>query len=394
MKILHTVEFYSPSVGGMQEVVKQLSERLVQNGHQVTVATKLLPARCQKNLNGVQVEEFNISGNYARGMTGEVERYQRFLIDSPFDVITNFAAQQWATDAMLPVLEKISARKVFVPTGFSGLYSSLYRNYFISMKGWMKQYDRNVFLSSDYRDINYARENGVRNAVIIPNGANEVEFLAEPICDIRARLGIPHNHILILLVGSHTGLKGHAEVIRIFSKTQIKDATLLIVANDSGGGCARACNIRKVFFNKWPKRKLDRKCLIITTLSRQETIAAYHGADLFLFPSNIECSPLVLFECMASRTPFLSTDVGNAAEIVNWSNSGVILPTTIDMSGYSRVLIEPAAKILAQVALDSDRRIALADNGFKVWQKRFTWDKISKEYESLYTRIVQGEICT
>ena len=42
MKILHTVEFYHPSVGGMQEVVKQLSERLVRLGHNVTVATSQL----------------------------------------------------------------------------------------------------------------------------------------------------------------------------------------------------------------------------------------------------------------------------------------------------------------------------------------------------------------
>ena len=35
MKILHTVEFYHPSIGGMQEVVKQLSERLVLLGHEL-----------------------------------------------------------------------------------------------------------------------------------------------------------------------------------------------------------------------------------------------------------------------------------------------------------------------------------------------------------------------
>ncbi|MFH1005826.1 MAG: hypothetical protein V1781_10125 [Bacteroidota bacterium] len=39
MKILHTVESYYPSVGGMQEVVKQISEQLVKMGHSVTVAT-------------------------------------------------------------------------------------------------------------------------------------------------------------------------------------------------------------------------------------------------------------------------------------------------------------------------------------------------------------------
>jgi len=40
MKILHTVESYTPSINGMQQVVKQLSERLVLLGHDVTVATR------------------------------------------------------------------------------------------------------------------------------------------------------------------------------------------------------------------------------------------------------------------------------------------------------------------------------------------------------------------
>ncbi len=42
MNILHTSEFYSPGVGGEQEVVKQLSERLAARGHEVTVATTRL----------------------------------------------------------------------------------------------------------------------------------------------------------------------------------------------------------------------------------------------------------------------------------------------------------------------------------------------------------------
>ena len=73
MKILHTVEFYHPSVGGMQEVVRQISERLVALGHQVTVATTALPERTEKEINGVKIVEFKISGNAVRGMSGETD---------------------------------------------------------------------------------------------------------------------------------------------------------------------------------------------------------------------------------------------------------------------------------------------------------------------------------
>jgi len=130
MRILHTVEFYDPSVGGMQEVVKQLSERLVTLGHDVTVATTKLPNRKSLEFNGVRIVEFAISGSLVRGLSGEVERYKKFLVESKFDVVTNFAAQQWATDLALGVLDKIKAKKVFVPTGFSGFYLPEYQDYF------------------------------------------------------------------------------------------------------------------------------------------------------------------------------------------------------------------------------------------------------------------------
>src|SRR3989344_6830523 len=199
MKILHAVEFYSPALGGMAEVVRQLSERLAAFGHDVTVATTTLPERKDKTINGVKIAEFNLAGNYSVGIHGDAKSYERFLTDSNFDVVTNFAAQQWSTDIVLPILDRIPAKKVFVPTGFSGLHSPTYADYFEKMKLWMRGYDVNVFLSADYQDVIFARTNGIEKIRLIPNGAGE-EFLAPPDPTFRKRLGIPEDAFLLLLV--------------------------------------------------------------------------------------------------------------------------------------------------------------------------------------------------
>jgi L-malate glycosyltransferase len=389
MRVLHTVQFYHPSVGGMQEVVKQLSERLVKLGHEVTVATSRFPGRIENPLNGVRIVEFDISGNLASRLRGEVETYRRFLLENDFDVITNFAAQQWATDIALPLLDKIRAAKVFVPTGFSGFFSEQYRNYFSAMKSWMHKYDMNVFLSADYRDINFAHDCGVKNITVIPNGAGEEEFLCEPAIDIRALLGIPRDKFLILHVGSHTGLKGHAEAMKIFSMARIRNAILLIIANGFDG-CANSCKIRKTFANMRLKWQGGGKQLIMLSLPRMETIAAYREADLFLFPSRLECSPLVLFECMASRTPYLTTDVGNAREIIEWSGGGILLPTTKDASGCVRADVGGSAVLLEDIYGNRKKRQLMQDAGFLAWQERFTWSKIAGAYEDLYRMLVAG----
>ena len=60
MRILFCCEFYAPSVGGVQEVVKQIAERLVIRGHEVTVATRKLPSREFDELNGVKIVGFDV----------------------------------------------------------------------------------------------------------------------------------------------------------------------------------------------------------------------------------------------------------------------------------------------------------------------------------------------
>src|SRR5512139_2230 len=97
LSILHTVEFYAPHVGGAEAVVARLSEGLAARGHRVTVATSADPGRSFRELRGVAVEGFAVEGRAADGITGEVDRYRRFLLESDCDVAMSYAAQQWAT---------------------------------------------------------------------------------------------------------------------------------------------------------------------------------------------------------------------------------------------------------------------------------------------------------
>lgn len=390
MKILHTVEFYHPSVGGMQEVVKQLSERLISLGHEVTVATTRLPERKFNIINGVQIIDFEVSGNLANGLRGDVDEYQQFLKQSSFDIVTNFAAQQWATDVAITMLGEISGKKVFVPTGFSELYNPTFNDYFEGMKNWLHQYDMNVFLSDNYRDINFARDCGVTKATVIPNGASEVEFLASGSCDLREKLDVSHDDFMVLHVGSHTGKKGHAAAMNIFAGAKINKARLIIIANDYPGGCGLSCQLRAKFYNsKFKIFGIDKR-IVVTSLLREDTVAAYKTSDLFLFPSEIECSPLVLFECMASKTPFLSTDVGNSKEIALWSGGGHILPTIVDKNGYSHADESLSQKLVFDLWKDNKKRVRMADAGFASWRERFTWEEIARKYEDLYFMLCEN----
>ncbi|HOV12973.1 MAG TPA: glycosyltransferase family 4 protein [Spirochaetota bacterium] len=421
MNILHIVEHYYPFKSGMSEVVKQISENLTDFGHKITVATGFNPERKTNLINGVKIEEFNISGNWATGFIGsqiETSRYIDFVLNGNFDIVTLFAAQQWGTDLILPLLNKIKGKKVFVPTGFSGLYIPMFNEYFKNMKEWIRQFDCSVFLSNDYKDINFAKENNVSydKIVVIPNGASKKDFLTTENIEIKNKLSISPNDFLIISVGGHTALKGHKEAIKIFEKSKIKNCVFVIVGNkiekqlfkinfkniiklllfsffkrNIGLGCQYACKHSEKKFNKSILRLFDKKKLIITDLTREETLALYKIADIFLFPSNIECSPIVLFESCASQTPFLTSDVGNSKEIIEWTEGGILLPTKKDKKGYSYAEINKSAKILENICKDKDLRENLKKRGFENWSEKFTWEEISKKYESLYLTLTSKQ---
>lgn len=390
MKIVHCVESYHPNVGGMQEVVKQLSERLATLGHQVTVATRYNPDRNFSELNGVKIETFKIVGNPRKVESEEDQRYVDYLLNLDADVVTFFAAQQWATNLALPILGKIKAKKVSVPTGYSGLYWPEFKEYFEAMKTQIHGYDMNVYLSHDYRDINFARDNQVKHMTVIPNGAAEDEFLPDATIDVRKELGIPKDDFLLLLVGSYTGWKGHKEAIELFLRSNLKQATLLMIGNNYEYFKRQYVKHPKLFFLMLLNKLFGSKKVIFNYFPRKFTVAAYKQANLFLFPSNVECSPIVLFECAAAKLPFISTDVGNTPEIAQWTKGGIIMPTTKDEGGFSHVKIEEGVKLLNALYADEQQRTRMAEESFAIWKQKYSWEVIAKEYEQLYLSLLNG----
>jgi len=435
MKFLFCCEFYHPSVGGVQEVMRQLAERMVQRGHQVTVATTQLKVETFKEWNGVKIEHFTVSGNEARGFVGDVEHYRDFVLSFPADAILIKAAQQWTFDALFPVLDQIKVRKVFIPCGFSGLYDPIYRDYFERLPEILAKFDRLIFYANRYRDIDYCRAHGLTKLSFIPNGASESEFKnVEPSPDFRKHLGIAEDSFIFSTVGSRTGVKGHKEIAEAFVqlKTNGKRVTLVLNGNYNIAPAADAPNtkqplgrtlsyfasrainfvsregiyralrraagmairsFKKRFDQETPEDPLIKyvrlvahdqsKQVLITNLPRGEVVDLFKASDLFVFASNIEYSPLVLYEAAAAGTPFLTIPVGNSQEIAEITGAGIVCPATKDSYGYSHVDPPTLAEAMAAAMNNPSLLARLGLAGRKSWEERFTWEKIASQYEAI-----------
>lgn len=391
MKILHLSSQYFPSKGGAQEVVKQLSERLAEKGHQVTVATQTHQQRKTNIINNVTIEEFDISGNAAKGYKStevEINRYKEFLINSDFDIVMGYAAQQWSVDILLEIIDEIKYKKVIAPCGYSSLKDARYKKYFKDLPHKLKKLDTAIYHSNTYQDIEFARTNKIRKLNVISNAADESEFMSKLNNNVKSELGIKDSNLIILSVGTHTGIKGHKETIDIFQKANLSNATLVINGYASENGCAKSCKIKSMLHKVNPGNLINNNQIILLDLDRDKLVDLYKQADIFLFTSNIECSPLVLFEACASKTPFLSTDVGNTKEIADWTKGGIIIKTK-KKHNYASVDVESGIKELKRLSSDPDLRLKLANSGYKSWKQKFQWQHVADKYEKLYLELVE-----
>ena len=130
------------------------------------------------------------------------------------------------------------------------------------------------------------------------------------------------------------------------------------------------------------------KRAVVVDLPRPELVQAYLNSDLFVFASNIEYSPLVLFEAAAAGLPFLSVPVGNAEEIARWTGAGEICPAPRDALGYTRPDPAVLARHIESLAVRADDRRSYGETGKRSWRERFTWEKITDRYEEVFLQLL------
>jgi glycosyltransferase involved in cell wall biosynthesis len=328
------------------------------------------------------------------------------------------AAQQWTFDALIPVLDRMTKPKIFVPCGFSGFFEPAFSEYYRRMPELLMKFDHLIYYASDYRDINLAREHELSNLTVLPNGASEREFDVPADPEFRARHRIPENAFTVLTVGSLTGLKGHRALAEAFALARFprgRPAVLLLNGNAPRESASLRSNLsllaksalqraglggvlKTLGFTLAPNlqdlvtcinREAPVKRAMLVDLPRLELVQAYLNSDLFVFASNVEYSPLVLYESAAAGLPFLSVPAGNAEEIARWTGAGEICPAPRDARGYTRPEPATLAKHMESLASREQDRKAYSEAGRRNWRDQFTWQRIALRYEDVFVRLLE-----
>ncbi len=366
MRIAHTVEFYRPRLGGAERVVERLSSHLGARGHSVTVLTSAISGvPLEEELNGVRVRCFDVRGNAATGIRGEVERFTQELTEGLYDVVLNYACQSWPTDLTFRSLDEVSGVKILAPCGYSGLKQSglkrtLYRSYFRQLPSLLKRYDAVVYHSRDYIDYLQGQAWGLTNGVVIPNGVDLGEFEQLEIRETRDDALWPE----VVSIGNHYRVKNHRDFFRLaeaFKRQPIR-FSLVATPEKTRRGCFGSC-VREA------KRTGVR---LVDGRDRGQVLSALVRSRALVITSHLECAPLTALETMAAGVPFVSYDVGCVRDFPG----GIIVDTLDEMARALRELITDERLW---------RRLSRAGRYFTA---KHDWAALADNYESLYVHLV------
>lgn len=314
MKILQVCPGYFPALGGLEQHVRNISERLARE-HEVTVfaadPSGKLPR--EEEINGVLVRRFkSFSPNNAYHISFEMLRELR---SSEFDVVHGHSYHAFPL-----FFSRYARRKRFIVTAhYHRRGHSMVRDFLIKL---YKSFGRKIFQEADkiIAVSNYEKDllmgdfkiDGDK-IVVIPSGINLGDF-----GNLERK---EKGHKTILCVGRLEEYKGVQHVVGALPLLD-KGIRLEIV----GKGSYKEKLIRLA-----GKLGVEDRVDFYQDLPKRELLARYVSADLFMLLSKYEAFGTVVAEALASKTPCI---VANTSALKEWVDNencfGIDYPISSD----------------------------------------------------------------
>jgi len=317
MRIAQVCHRYFPYIGGVEEHVRNISERLADK-HYVEVFTTDPSGKLPKEeiINGVKVRRFiSWAPNEAYYFSGKLKEYLMRNSDS-FDVM--HAHNYHAFPALYAAQSKSRNKLVFTPhyhgTGHTFFRSLLHIPYKFFGKNIFDKADRVVCVSNYERNlVMKCFKVDEEKVVVIPNGVNLEEF--------RSLKKRSKNYRVILHVSRLEKYKGTQYLLKALPKLD-NDIVVEIV----GKGPYKESLVKLA-----RNLGVENRVRFFHDLPRQELLQKYADADLFVILSEHEAYGITVAEALASKTPCI---VANTSALKEWVDNencfGINYPIILD----------------------------------------------------------------
>lgn len=320
MKILQVTPRYPPQSGGVETHVKEISERFVDRGHEVTVVTADAGKNGERRerRNGVLVRRYrSVAHDDSMHICPQIMMTVR---RSDADVVH---AHNYHSFPLLFAALGVGDRRFVVTTHYHGESANSVRDWLlllyrpfgqwtvrcaddvIAVSGWEKEQ-----LSSDF-DV---------KATVIPNGVDVERFAStEPV-----KRGRPY----LLTVGRLEEYKGVQYVIR--SLTEVPEHDLLVAGSGS---------YREELERIAREEAVEDRVKFLGYVDEKELPRLYAGAEVYVTMSKFEAYGMTVPEALATGTPCV---VREAGALTDWTDHSGVVTVASTLSTKLREAIESA----------------------------------------------------
>ncbi len=388
MKIIFTTHTYWPRKDGVQYVTQYLAEGLAKQGHKVIVFTPQNTSNdtISEKHNGVYIIRPFFIQKYTMYF-GKNEIYKELLLKEceDADCLINCAVQSPFNNFVLPLLNRISCRKVLY---LHGVYDYRFpknlrlkarvKKILLNLR-WYVFYQRNaknfsnydlmINITNDNLNENFFNKLGVNVEKKIINNAVEdfnLNYVSHDLCEKYTFL----NHRFFLDVANFNERKNQIMLINAYEKFYIEthsDVQLVLIGGTVGNdGKEYVKECKKIISTLESKDQIH----ILENISRDDTQVFIKECFCATMTSTYEVYPIFLAEALSCAHPFISTNVGSVAAI----QGGLIAETIHDFTEKMKI-----------ITVNQDLYESLSNTGKKFAEINFSQQEKISELE----RIIQ-----
>ena len=226
---------------------------------------------------------------------------------------------------------------------------------------------------------------GVDDARIetIPNGIDPDEYRPVERPDVLRRYGVDPDVPYVLFVGRITRQKGIVHLVRALR--HLRPGTQTVLA----AGAPDTPEIAAEMTAAVEAARADAPGPVVwieEMVPREDVIALYAHAAVFVCPSVYEPFGIINLEAMACETAVVASDVGGIPGIVVDGETGLLVPLALegpepaDPDRFSRDLADAVNRLLAA----PDRARAMGRAGRQRVEARFSWAAVARRTLAFY----------
>ncbi len=221
------------------------------------------------------------------------------------------------------------------------------------------------------RFLNKKRHVPAHKIRVIPYGVDLKKYKVDNNSEIRKKMGLNGQNLVIGVVGRLHPQKGHIYLIEA-SERIIKEfpEVKFVFAGDGA--------LREELEKRIQDKNLEKNFLLLGY--RSDIPEVLKSLDVFVLPSLYEGLPNVVLEAMAAGKPVVATSVDGTVEAVVNNVTGFLIPP---------INIEALQNAILKVLRNKEMANQMGRKGRERVEEHFSLEKQVQSFEKLYSSIVQ-----